>query len=137
MLTSLPTASQTSAHKSRFTTLASGFWYISIKGLRLALQFWYSRTPVFYLPPGWAPGLVGWVVGFPRVRNEKTSLGLEARGKGVSVLVWASVCAVVVGTVGDAVKGIVGAKGVEEGREAMAQKVDGRESRSKAAGKGR
>lgn len=87
-------AAKSSSFRSQFNTYASSARWISTNGLRMFLQFWYARTPVFRLPGaerGWVPGWVEWVVGFPR-----------AQGKGgVSVQVWGSVCVVVIGLVSE------------------------------------
>jgi heme exporter protein D len=53
--------------------------------LKIFLQFWYSKTPVFPLPIGWLPYYVEWIVSFPRA-----PLG------SVSIQVWSNVCATVI-----------------------------------------
>ncbi|EAW10100.1 guided entry of tail-anchored proteins factor 1 [Aspergillus clavatus NRRL 1] len=56
--------------------------WLSTSGLKIFLQFYYSKTPVFALPAGWFPSIVEWMLSFPRA----------PRGS-VSVQVWNSVCA--------------------------------------------
>jgi hypothetical protein len=34
-------------------------------GAQLVLVWWYRKQPVFYLPPGWVPYPVAWVLSFP------------------------------------------------------------------------
>ena len=85
-------------------TYASGARWLSINGLRLAIQFWYSRTAAFRVPPGWIPGAFAWVVGFPGLKNDQRVTNSEDRGTGVSVLVWGWVCVVVIGIFGDILK---------------------------------
>jgi hypothetical protein len=55
---------------------------LSTNGLKIFLQFWYSKTPVFPLPEDWFPYYVEWIVSFPRA-----PLG------SVSIHVWSNVCA--------------------------------------------
>ena len=61
------------------------------------------------------------MVGFPRAKSERTILGLEAKGKGVSVLVWALVCGVFIGIVGDVVKGSWKGSRVDQEKDRLAQ----------------
>ncbi|KAJ6094733.1 hypothetical protein PENARI_c017G08042 [Penicillium arizonense] len=66
--------------------------WLSTNGLKIFLQFWYSKTPVFALPEGWFPYYVQWIVSFPRA-----PLG------SVSIQVWSSVCAAAIALVGEVV----------------------------------
>lgn len=66
--------------------------WLSTSGLRFFLQFYYTKTPVFELPPGWFPYPVEWVLSFPRA-----PLG------SVSNQVWGSACAAAIALAGDAV----------------------------------
>ena len=114
------TVAKATSFKSRFITYAAVVRWLATNGLRLFIQFWYARTAVFRLPisafsstdgdaatgarlanfaggKGWAPRLVEWIVGFPRVKE---------RG-GVSVQVWGWVCVVVVGLLSDGLMTLV------------------------------
>ncbi|KAK2803970.1 GET complex subunit get1 [Emmonsiellopsis sp. PD_5] len=78
--------------KSSFDMTIKSIRWAGTSGLMLFLQFWYSRTAVFALPPGWMPWQVEWVLSFPR-----------APMGSVSIQVWGGACAAVVALVGDAV----------------------------------
>ncbi|KAE8145283.1 Protein get1 [Aspergillus avenaceus] len=70
------------SHKTSFDWSVKIARWLSTNGLKIFLQFWYSKTPVFALPEAWFPYYVQWVLSFPRA-----PLG------SVSVHVWNSVCA--------------------------------------------
>lgn len=64
--------------------------WISTNGFKIFLQFYYSKTPVFELPPGWVPYYVEWVLSFPRA-----PLGT------ISIQVWSSACAAAIALSGE------------------------------------
>ncbi|CAG8090694.1 unnamed protein product [Penicillium salamii] len=70
------------SQKSSFDWTVKIARWLSTNGLKIFLQFWYSKTPVFLLPAGWFPYYAEWVVSFPRA-----PLG------SVSIQVWSNVCA--------------------------------------------
>ncbi|KAJ5653442.1 CHD5-like protein [Penicillium lividum] len=71
-----------SSQKSSFDWAVKTVRWLSTNGLKMFLQFWYSKTPVFALPEGWFPYYVEWFLSFPRA-----PLG------SVSIHVWNNVCA--------------------------------------------
>ncbi|KAJ5095229.1 hypothetical protein N7532_007520 [Penicillium argentinense] len=79
-----------SSQKTSFDWSVKTARWLSTNGLKIFLQFWYSKTPVFALPAGWFPYYVEWILSFPRV-----PLGY------VSIQVWSNVCATAIGVVGD------------------------------------
>ncbi|EAS33169.3 protein GET1 [Coccidioides immitis RS] len=79
-------------HKSSFDLAVKSIRFFSTTGLKLFLQFWCSKTPIFELPRGWIPWQVEWVLSFPRA-----PLGT------VSIQIWGGVCATVVSLAGDAI----------------------------------
>lgn len=79
-----------SAQKTSFDWSVKSARWLSTNGLKIFLQFWYSKTPVFALPVGWFPYYVEWVLSFPRA-----PLG------SVSVQVWSNVCATAVAFLGE------------------------------------
>ncbi|KAK5145069.1 hypothetical protein LTR04_001405 [Oleoguttula sp. CCFEE 6159] len=85
-------ASALQASKSRFDNAVTSFRWLSTNGLRFFLQYWYARTPLFWLPQGWVPGYVEWILSFPRA-----PIG------SISIQVWGIACASVVKIVGEAV----------------------------------
>ncbi len=56
-------------------------WLVT-NGLRFFLQFWYGKVPMFWLPSGWVPWYVEWLLSFP-----KAPLG------SISIQVWFVACA--------------------------------------------
>ncbi|KAJ9247500.1 hypothetical protein DTO207G8_8076 [Paecilomyces variotii] len=85
-----------SANKSSFEWTVKVARWLSTNGFKLFLQFYYSKTPVFELPPGWFPYYVEWVLAFPRA-----PMGT------VSVQVWGSACAAAISLAGDIVASAV------------------------------
>ena len=49
------------------------------------IQFWFSKQPLFWLPRGWVPGYVEWILAFPRAPTGS-----------ISIQVWGIACASVV-----------------------------------------
>ncbi|KAJ5757909.1 uncharacterized protein N7511_006603 [Penicillium nucicola] len=70
--------------------------WLSTNGLKIFLQFWYSKTPVFALPEGWFPYYVQWIVSFPRA-----PLG------SMSIQAWSSVCAAAIALVAEVVGALI------------------------------
>ncbi|OQE36188.1 hypothetical protein PENCOP_c012G05126 [Penicillium coprophilum] len=70
------------SQKSSFDWTVKIARWICTNGLKIFLQFWYSKTPVFRLPESWFPYYVEWILSFPRA-----PLG------SVSIQVWSNVCA--------------------------------------------
>jgi len=60
--------------------------------VRIYLQFYYSKQPLFWIPEGWLPGYVEWTLSFPRA----------PRGS-VSIQVWQLACSSVIAMVSEAV----------------------------------
>ncbi|GIJ82441.1 GET complex subunit get1 [Aspergillus pseudoviridinutans] len=80
------------AQKTSFDWSVKIARWLSTNGLKIFLQFYYSKTPVFALPAGWFPSYVEWVLSFPRA----------PRGS-VSVQVWNSVCATAIAVMAEIV----------------------------------
>ena len=60
--------------------------------MKLVLQFWFTKVPMFALPRGWFPWQVEWLLSFPRA-----PLGT------VSIQAWGAACGTVVSIIGDAI----------------------------------
>ena len=58
--------------------------------MKMFLQFWHAKTPVFTYPQGWLPWPVEWLLAFPRVTYGA-----------VSINVWSMACGTVIALVGD------------------------------------
>lgn len=63
-----------------------------LTGLRLLLQFWYSRRPMFWIPQGWVPGYIEWILAFPRAPTGS-----------ISMQVWWIACTTFIAMVSEAV----------------------------------
>lgn len=95
--------------------------WVSTSGLRLAIQFWHSKTPVFTYPRGWVPWYVEWILSFPRC----------PRG-GVSVNIWSAACGTAVAIVGDTIIYVVkNGPGTEDTQKAEAIKMPARPAPNK------
>ncbi|CAL8582483.1 GET complex subunit get1 [Xanthoria parietina] len=72
-------------HRQTFTRITTTLRYLGTNGLRLLLQFYFAKTPLFWIPTGWVPNYAAFLLAFPRA----------PRGS-VSVQVWGIACATVV-----------------------------------------
>ncbi|KAL8673039.1 MAG: hypothetical protein Q9168_002531 [Polycauliona sp. 1 TL-2023] len=78
-------ANSLKSHRQIFTRVVSTLRYLGTNGLRLLLQFWLAKTPMFWIPKGWVPNYAAFLLAFPRA----------PRGS-VSVQVWGVACGTVV-----------------------------------------
>ncbi|KAK9417506.1 putative Protein get1 [Seiridium unicorne] len=85
------------ATKTKFDSTVGAVRWSLTRGLKIVLPFWYSRQPMFWLPKGWFPYYVEWVLSFPRA-----PLG------SVSIVSWQMACSVVIKLVSDTVMSILG-----------------------------
>ncbi|KAL4870672.1 protein get1 [Aspergillus spectabilis] len=85
-----------SSQKSSFDRVVKIVRWLSTNGLKIFIQFRYSKTPVFALPGGWFPYPVEWVLSFPRAPQGS-----------ISVQVWNSVCATAVTVIAEIITGAV------------------------------
>lgn len=69
------------------------------------LPFWYGKVPMFWLPHGWFPYWVEWILSFPR-----SPIG------SVSIASWQLACTGVLKLLGEVVVGLVGAVKQKEGK---------------------
>lgn len=88
--------SSTDNTKTTFDSTVSTLRWIGTNGLRLFLQFWYSKQAMFWIPKGWVPYYAEWLLSFPRA-----PLG------SVSVQAWGLACGAIILLVSDAVVAIV------------------------------
>lgn len=49
------------AFASRFGSL---IWFVTT-GLQLFVVWWYRKSAVFWLPEGWVPGFIAWLLRWP------------------------------------------------------------------------
>lgn len=63
-----------SSHKNSVEWNVKVVRLISTVGTKVFLQFYFSREPVFSLPPGWFPSYVEWILAFPRAPKGSVSM---------------------------------------------------------------
>ncbi|EUC50068.1 hypothetical protein COCMIDRAFT_1255 [Bipolaris oryzae ATCC 44560] len=80
------------SHHSAFTSAVSTLRWLGTQGLRFVLQFWFAKSPMFWIPAGWVPYYVEWILSFPRA-----PLG------SVSINIWGIACASMIALVAEAV----------------------------------
>ena len=78
-------------HQATFTSVVSTLRWLGTQGLRFLLQFWFAKSPMFWIPGGWVPYYVEWILSFPRA-----PLG------SVSINVWGAACASMIVLVAEA-----------------------------------
>ena len=71
--------------KTTFDSTAGILRWLGTNGLRTFIQFWFAKQPLFWLPRGWVPGYVEWILAFPRAPTGS-----------ISIQVWGIACASVV-----------------------------------------
>ena len=112
----VPLANNLKSFKSTFDRTVSTLRWSGTNGLRFFLQFWYSKHPLFWIPRGWVPGYVEWLLAFPRAPTGS-----------VSIQIWGIACATIVQLIGAAVvAGLVLMRQQEQGRQKMKMGVGGR-----------
>ncbi|KAG0150875.1 hypothetical protein CROQUDRAFT_668226 [Cronartium quercuum f. sp. fusiforme G11] len=72
---------QIASDRTQFSALFSTLLWVFTSGLQFLLVSWYRTNPVFFLPTGWFPPTMVWLLGFP-----------SAPYGAVSTTVWALVC---------------------------------------------
>jgi len=111
------TAESVKTTKATFDTTANVIRWFALTGLRLLLQFWYSRRPMFWIPQGWLPGYIEWILAFPRAPTGS-----------VSMQVWWIACTTVIAMASEAIMASYvlvqrQSKGTGMGKEPMAHKA--------------
>ncbi|KAF7905028.1 uncharacterized protein EAF01_005550 [Botrytis porri] len=82
--------------KSTFDSSITTLRWLGTNGLRMLLQFWFSKQAMFWLPKGWFPYYAEWLLSFPRA-----PLG------SISIQAWTLACAAVILLVSDALVAVV------------------------------
>lgn len=88
--------------RTNFDRIVTALRWLSTQGLNFLTNFWFSKQPMFWVPRGWVPYPVEWVLSFPR-----------APVGSVSVNIWGIACATAVGLVAE---GVVGVWSLRSGR---------------------
>ncbi|KAI1325890.1 CHD5-like protein-domain-containing protein [Xylariaceae sp. FL0255] len=98
------------ASKSNFDRMAGIIRWSATSGVKFILPWIYGKEAMFWLPNGWFPYYVEWILSFPRA-----PLG------SVSIVSWQTACAGVVSLFSDTIKAIV-ALAFQNKHTAQAQK---------------
>ena len=77
---------------TQFNTAISILRFLATQGLQFGANMWYGKDAMFWLPRGWLPWSVEWVLSFPR-----------APVGAVSINVWGIACAGVIKLVSEGV----------------------------------
>lgn len=85
------------ANKAQFDKMVGGARWLGTTGMRMLLQFWFSKQPMFWLPHGFVPYYGEWLLSFPRA-----PLGA------VSIQVWGMACGTAILLVSEALVALVG-----------------------------
>ncbi|KAI0843444.1 CHD5-like protein-domain-containing protein [Hypoxylon sp. FL0890] len=85
------------ASKANFDRTVNILRWLCTTGLKFVLPFWYAKQPMFWLPQGWFPYYVEWILSFPR-----------APVGSVSIASWQTACTGVVQLVSDTIAAILG-----------------------------
>ncbi|KAI1340104.1 CHD5-like protein-domain-containing protein [Xylariaceae sp. FL0016] len=85
------------ASKTKFDRNAGVIRWVSTSGVKFILPWIYGKEPMFWLPAGWFPHYVEWVLSFPR-----------APMGSVSIVSWQTACMGVVKLLSDTVAAILG-----------------------------
>src|ERR1700709_1600592 len=83
--------------KTTFDSAINTLRWLGTNGLRMLLQFWFSKQPMFWIPSGWVPYYAEWLLSFPRA-----PLG------SISIQAWVLACGAIILLVNDALVAIVG-----------------------------
>ncbi|KAF9738548.1 GET complex subunit get1 [Paraphaeosphaeria minitans] len=79
-------------HQSTFTSTISTLRWLGTQGARFLLQMYFAKSPMFWIPAGWVPYYVEWILSFPRA-----PLG------SVSINIWGIACASMLALASEAV----------------------------------
>lgn len=106
--------------KAKFDKTVSTLRWVSTNGMRMFLQFWYSKQAMFWLPQGLIPYYGEWLLSFPRA-----PLG------SISIQAWQLACGSVILLASDVIAALVGV--LLEAKSAPGQKAVPMESAGEAA----
>ncbi|RAL64528.1 hypothetical protein DID88_002002 [Monilinia fructigena] len=82
--------------KSTFDSSVSTLRWLATNGLRMFLQFWFSKKAMFWLPKGWFPYYAEWLLSFP-----------VAPMGSISIQAWSLACQAVILLVSDALIAVI------------------------------
>lgn len=83
--------------KTKFDSTVGVVRWTATSGVKFILPFWYAKQPIFWLPKGWFPYYVEWVLSFPRA-----PLG------SISIASWQLACSGFISLVSDTITAVLG-----------------------------
>jgi len=86
----------TDSTRATFDSAVSTLRWLGTNGLRMFLQFWYSKQAMFWIPKGWLPYYAEWLLSFPRA-----PLG------SISIQAWFLACTAIIILASDALVAII------------------------------
>lgn len=93
-LITLPTSARAQeSFRGNFNQITTALRFLGTQGVNFIVNTYYTKEPMFWLPQGWVPYQVEWILSFPR-----------APVGSISVNVWGIACGAVIGM---AIEGIV------------------------------
>ncbi|WWC71365.1 uncharacterized protein I206_105320 [Kwoniella pini CBS 10737] len=87
---------QITSSKSSFTTKFKTSLWVLTSGSKFILVWWFRKKPVFWLPEGWVPYPIAWLISFP-----SAPLGSVSSGA------WSTVCTRVLVSLEEIVKALI------------------------------
>ncbi|KAI9714381.1 MAG: GET complex subunit get1 [Bogoriella megaspora] len=66
--------SSVESSKAKFDYAINIARWLLINGSRIILQYWYAREAMFWIPQGWVPGPVEYILAFPRAPRGSISI---------------------------------------------------------------
>ncbi|KAF5357291.1 hypothetical protein D9758_005845 [Tetrapyrgos nigripes] len=67
--------SEMASVRSGFSVRFKAAIWLSTTGLQFFVGWWYRKTPIFYLPPGWL-GPLAWILAFPFAPRGSVGVGM-------------------------------------------------------------
>ncbi|WWC63511.1 uncharacterized protein I303_106114 [Kwoniella dejecticola CBS 10117] len=87
---------QMTSSKGSFTTKFKTFLWVITSGSKLVLVWWFRKKPVFWLPEGWVPYPIAWLISFPSAPIGSVSSGA-----------WSTICTRVLVSLEEIVKALL------------------------------
>ncbi|KAI9801392.1 MAG: hypothetical protein M1825_003371 [Sarcosagium campestre] len=79
------TSATLNGYKGTFDKTITAARWLGTNGFRFFLQFWYAKEPLFWIPQGWVPRYVEWLLAFPRAPTGS-----------ISIQIWGIACVTII-----------------------------------------
>jgi hypothetical protein len=114
-------AGEIQSFESSFKGVVSVIRMVGTNGVRFVLQFWFGPVPMFWLPKGWMPGYVEWLLAFPK-----------APSGSISIQIWFMACTSVIAIVWEGLTAVWALRAAQpsgEKKDASSAKSTGRKEK--------